>query len=105
MITTNKIENSNSKFNSLTIEERDKNFLYNIALRVHNSGLVTPVVFFLEMTKPMASLGSHALVFLGPVLNAFIQSENYYRKVEVFEKPDNIELLLQMIEKLEKNER
>jgi len=55
------------------------------------------------MTKPLALLGSHALVFFGPVLNAFIQSENYYRTVQVFEESANIELLLQMIEALEAN--
>ena len=44
------------------------------------------------------------MVFFGPVLNAFIQSENYYRTVQVFEEPNNIELLLQMIESLEAEE-
>ena len=62
-------------------------------------------MFFLEIIKPMSLLGSHALIFLGPILNSFIQSEDYYRKIEVFEKAENIELLLEMIEKIDKNER
>ncbi len=86
---------------SLSLREQDIAFLQRLAEKIHQSGFVTPAVFFLEMTKPLALLGSHALVFFGPVLNAFIQSENYYRTVQVFEEPNNIELLLQMIEALE----
>ena len=86
---------------SLPLREQDRAFLQRLAEKIHGSGFVTPAVFFLEMTKPL--LGSHALVFFGPVLNAFIQSENYYRTVQVFEESANIELLLQMIEALEAN--
>ena len=89
--------------NSLPLREQDRAFLQRLAEKIHGSGFVTPAVFFLEMTKPLALLGSHASVFLGPVLNAFIQSENYYRTVQVFEESANIELLLQMIEALEAN--
>ena len=85
----------------LSLDDQDKLFLERIAKKIHGSGFVTPAVFFLEMTKPLTLLGSHALVFLGPILNVFIQSENYYRTVQVFEEPENIELLLQMIEALE----
>jgi len=88
---------------SLPLREQDRAFLQRLAEKIHGSGFVTPAVFFLEMTKPLALLGSHALVFFGPVLNAFIQSENYYRTVQVFEESANIELLLQMIEALEIN--
>ena len=79
----------------------DRSFLERIAKKIHNSGLVTPAIFFLEIAKPLSLLGSHVLVFFGPIINAFIQSENYYRTVQVFEEPNNIELLLQMIEALE----
>jgi len=87
--------------NSLSLAEQDRQFLERIAKKIHNSGLVTPAVFFLEMTKPLSLLGSHALVFIGPIINAFIQSENYYRSVQVFEESANVELLLNMIESLE----
>ena len=88
---------------TLSLEKQDLAFLEKIAKRIHDSGFVTPAILFLEMTKPLALLGSHALIFLGPILNAFIQSENYYRTIQVFEEPENIELLLQMIEALETN--
>ena len=86
---------------TLSLEKQDLAFLEKIAKRIHDSGFVTPAILFLEMTKPLALLGSHALIFLGPILNAFIQSENYYRTIQVFEEPENIEILLQMIEALE----
>ncbi len=96
-------QNPNS--DTLSLEKQDLAFLEKIAKRIHDSGFVTPAILFLEMTKPLALLGSHALIFLGPILNAFIQSENYYRTIQVFEEPENIEILLQMIEALEENEK
>ena len=94
-----------SKLNStpISLDEQDRAFLQRIADKIHDSGFVTPAVFFLEMNKPLALLGSHALVFFGPILNTFIQSENYYRTIQVFEESANIEILLQMIEALEAN--
>ena len=90
---------SNTKTNSL--DEQDKLFIERIAKKIYDSGFTTPAIFFLEMTKPLALLGSHFLIFLGPVINSFIQSDNYYRSVQVFEEPANIEYLLKKIENLE----
>ena len=81
-----------------------RQFLEKIARKIHQHGLVTPAVFFLEMSKPLSLLGSHFLVFFGPIINAFIRSENYYRTVEVFEEPKNVELLIRIIEEIDKNE-
>ena len=90
---------SNTKTNSL--DEQDKLFIERIAKKIYDSGFTTPAIFFLEMTKPLALLGSHFLIFLGPVINSFIQSDNYYRSVQVFEESANIEYLLKKIENLE----
>ncbi len=85
--------------------QKDKEFLSKLAKRIHNSGLITPAIFFLEMAKPLSLLGSHVLVFFGPIINAFIQSETYYRKLEIFQNTENVEYLLTMIEEIEINER
>ena len=90
---------SNTKPNSL--DEQDQLFIERIAKKIYDSGFTTPAIFFLEMTKPLALLGSHFLIFLGPVINSFIQSDNYYRSVQVFEESANIEYLLKKIENLE----
>ena len=55
----------NPNQNSLSLAEQDRLFLERVAKKIHHSGLVTPAVFFLEMTKPLSLLGSHALVFFG----------------------------------------
>ena len=88
-----------------TINKQDQIFIERIAKKIFGSGFTTPAVFFLEMTKPLALLGSHFLIFLGPVINSFIQSDNYYRSVQVFEEPANIEKLLKAIEQLEFNSK
>ena len=94
----------NSESSELLLAEDDKRFLEKIAKKIHQHGMVTPAVFFLEMTKPLALLGSHFLVFFGPIINSFLQAENYYRTVQVFEEPKNVEILLKLIERLDKNE-
>ena len=94
----------NSESSELLLAEDDKRFLEKIAKKIHQHGMVTPAVFFLEMTKPLALLGSHFLVFFGPIINSLIQSENYYRSVQVFEEPKNVEILLKLIERVDKNE-
>ena len=94
----------NSESSELLLAEDDKRFLETIAKKIHQHGMVTPAVFFLEMTKPLALLGSHFLVFFGPIINSFIQAENYYRTVQVFEEPKNVEILLKLIERLDKSE-
>ena len=54
MMNSGKIVEHNINYSSTNIEENDRKFLSNIALRVHNSGLVTTAVYFLEMTKPIS---------------------------------------------------
>lgn len=81
--------------------ERDIIIIRRVADRIHRSGLVTPAVLFLELTKPLALIGSHVMIFFGPIINAFINTEGYYKAAELFEEPANVELLIREIEKLE----
>lgn len=89
----------------INLKEQDKLFIDRVAKKIHRSGFTTPAIFFLEMTKPLALLGSHLLILLGPVINSIIQSDTYYRSVQVFEEPQNIELLLNEIERLDMESR
>ena len=81
--------------------ERDIIFIRRVADRIHRAGLVTPAIFFLELTKPLALIGSHVMIFFGPIINAFINTDGYYKAAELFEEPANVELLIREIEKLE----
>ena len=67
-----------------TLSEQDKAFITRLAKRIQQSGFITPAIFFLEMTKPLALLGSHAMVFFGPIINSFIKTDGYYHAAELF---------------------
>ena len=88
----------------ITLSELDKQFVTRLAKRIQKSGFVTPAIFFLEMPKPLALLGSHAMVFFGPIVNSFIKADGYYRAAELFEEPDTVEFLLNEIERLDKED-
>ena len=87
-----------------TLSEQDKAFITRLAKRIQQSGFITPAIFFLEMTKPLALLGSHAMVFFGPIINSFIKTDGYYHAAELFEEPETVELLLSEIERLDKKD-
>ncbi|MCH7613290.1 MAG: hypothetical protein IIB95_09375 [Candidatus Marinimicrobia bacterium] len=90
--------------NLSSLSNSDQEFITRLASRIQQSGFVTPAVLFLEMTKPLALLGSHAMVFFGPIVNAFINADGYYRAAELFEEPDTVEFLLCEIERLDKED-
>ncbi len=90
----------NPNLNSLSNPDRD--FITRLAKKIQQSGFITPAIFFLEMTKPLSLLGSHAMIFLGPVINSFIQADGYYRAAELIEEPDTMEFLISEIERLDK---
>jgi len=79
----------------------EKEVITRIARRIIKSGLVTPAVFFLEIVKPFSLLSSHALVFFGPIITAFVNHDKYYRATELLEDPKNVEFLLSEIERLD----
>ena len=84
-----------------SISAEDQAFIDRIAQRIYDSGFVTAAVFALEMVKPLALLGSHTMIFFGPIVSAFIKADGYYRTAELFEEPRNVELLITKVEQLE----
>lgn len=86
-----------------TLVLKDREFITRIAKKIYDTGLVTPAVFFLEMSKPLTLLGSHAMVFFGPIVNAFVRTDGYYRAAEIFETTENLEFLISEIERLEQD--
>ena len=83
------------------LSKEDKSFIHRLAKKIHDSGFVTPSIFFLEMVRPLASLGGHMMVFMGPIINGFIQSDGYYRAAELLNKKETLSILLDEIEHLE----
>ena len=84
-----------------TLSKNDIAFINRLAKKIHSSGLVTPSVLFLEMVRPLSSLGSHAMVFMGPIVNGFMQSDGYYRAAELLNNKETLSILLDEIERLE----
>ncbi len=84
------------------ISVAEKEAIARIAKKIIDRGFVTPAVFFLELMKPFSLLGSHALVFFGPMITAFMDKEKYYRVTELLEDPKNVEFLITEIERIDK---
>ena len=79
----------------------DRAVIDRIAKRIYDTGFITPAVLALEMVKPLALLGSHTMIFFGPIVSAFIKADGYYRAAELFEEPENVELLIVRLEQME----
>ena len=77
--------------------------LTEFAKKIVDRGMAVPSIFFLEMGKYASFIGSQTLVFFGPIITAFVKSEKYYNFAEILEDKNNIEFLLQEIERLSLN--
>ena len=89
-----------NKNSELGVQEKET--ITRIAHKIIDRGFVTPAVFFLELMKPFSLLGSHALVFFGPIITAFMHKDKYYRITELLEDPKNVEFLISEIERIDK---
>ena len=57
------------------------------------------------MVKPLALLGSHSMIFFGPIVSAFIKADGYYKAAELLEEPSNVELLIARLEQMEQEHK
>jgi len=87
--------------NGFDLTESEKEAIAHIAQKIIDKGFVTPAVFFLELMKPLSLLSSHALVFFGPFITAFMRQDKYYRITELLEDPKNVEFLISEIERID----
>ena len=83
------------------VDQPDRSVLTSVAAKIVRYGMSVPALFYLEMAKPLAFLGSQTMVFFGPFVTAFMNSEGYYQLAEVLEDRDNVEFLMEEIERLE----
>ncbi len=90
------------KKNDHELSNSEKEAIAKIAQKIIDRGFVTPAVFFLELMKPLSLLSSHALVFFGPFITAFMRQDKYYRITELLEDPKNVEFLISEIERIDK---
>ena len=74
------------------------NTLDSIARRVVAAKLETPAVFFLELHKPLKGVAHTLGLFLEPMAAPFFGIERVEKYRVIFEKEENIEKLISLIE-------
>jgi hypothetical protein len=83
----------------LTPEERAGRF-EPVARWLVDRRLHVPAILALEMHRPLAFLGSQALIVLTPFLAPAVGLQNMQRLCAVLAEPGSLELLIQRIEEL-----
>ena len=81
--------------------ERQKELLAKIANQIVKRKMTTPAILFFESVKPLSFVGSQALVFLQPIIQAFLNRREYDEIVLMMEERENVEKLLLEIENQE----
>ena len=89
---------------ALTSERRDQ-MIEGLSQWIRANGLRSPALLFLEANKPLAPLGSQALLFLQPLLGLVGPAMGWFRDDHVFaeyaillEDSVNIERILDRLE-------
>ena len=90
---------------SITIAQSDKQLISDLAEKVVNRGMAVPAIFFLDMMKYLSFFGGQMMVFFGPIITVFIQSESYYKMTHLLEERQNIEFLMLEIERIESDNK
>ena len=91
--------------NSTTISQSDREIISSLAQKIARHGMAVPAIFFLEMVKYMSFISSQFMVFFGPVITVFIQSESYYKITHLLEERQNVEFLMLEIEQIESDNK
>ena len=82
----------------LSPERRDE-LVAKIARAVVVRNLTAPAIFFLESMKPLSFVGSQVMVFFDPLVRAVFDLKGYNDVRLMLERRENVELLLQEIER------
>ncbi len=80
-------------------EERDR-IIEKAAQEIVKRGLTAPALLFIEMAKPINFLGSQLLVAVDPFISSILSSGDYRKFSILMEDDENVERLLQAIERL-----
>jgi hypothetical protein len=74
------------------------NFIEKIANKITDLGLTAPAIFLLEANKPLAFVGSQALLVAQPTLDIFLP-DNFIRNVaELLADPTQLNQLITSLE-------
>lgn len=82
-------------------EMSDEQILEAVATRIVRMGLSAPAIFFFESSKPLAYVGSQALIFFEPFVKTFLNVAHYQRFARLLEDRENVERLILRVEDLD----
>ena len=85
------------------MKNNEKDILKDFAIKITERNLSVAAIFFFESTKYVSFIGSQFLVFLGPMSTMFINDKKYYEFINIIEKKENIEYLINQIEAIQLN--
>ncbi|HIE09062.1 MAG TPA: hypothetical protein EYP65_04360 [Armatimonadetes bacterium] len=80
--------------------EEEREVLDRIAEFVVERGLGVPAILFLEMHRPLAGIGGHALLMASPFLGPIIGMPKVEALYRALTKPGGIDYLIGRIEEL-----
>ncbi len=86
-------------------EERRDEIFGKLAQEVVDRGLVVPAIMFLETMKPLSFLGSQLMVMANPFVQALFGSKEYWEVTVLLENRENVEYLIQELERRSHGER
>jgi len=73
--------------------------LEKVAKKVVEKRMTVPALMFIESVKPLNFIGSQVMVFFEPIVQALFDFKSYNIFREIIEERDNVEILMQKIEK------
>ena len=79
------------------VTEDETKILNGLALKINKRSMGTVVAMALESTRPLHHLGSQALVFLTPMLNAVFNKEETDKFVKLLENPKAVTFFIDAI--------
>lgn len=84
-----------------TLTPKQEEILDKISRKVVQWKMAVPAIMFLESVKPLSYIGSQVMVFFEPFVHALFSLPAYNEFQQMMEKRENVERLLQRIEKFD----
>jgi len=83
--------------------QRKTELIGKFAQEIVDRRLSVPAIMFIETVKPLSFLGSQAMVFFEPIIQSVFAFRSYREIYLLLENRENLETLMQEIEKREQN--
>jgi hypothetical protein len=86
-------------------QQRKEEVIHKIAEKVVDMKLTPVAIVMLESSKPLSFVGSQLMVFFQPIYAAIFPARPYNDIATLLEDRQNVELLINEIEKVEEERR